>query len=205
MKPQTNIPRPRPRPRSASVPLPKDAGLRDVLNLVLGLAHRTSPDIASNPPVNVPTPGPSTGKHQFYFANPSSLGLSPDAIDLDTFRSPTSDTEHEDFGATAWKIFNKQRKGDLIVAKQLLNELGRVLYGAKDSETGYLYMEDRKYVFWKIFDSDCPNFSHYIAQLRILVTFLEQPAAKDKPIVHLADKLSDSDTCGWDPSWNKDL
>ena len=132
------------------------------------------------------------------------LGLAPDEPDGFPFPD-ASDREHEDFGTTMWKIFNKQRKGDLIVAKELLNELGHVLYGAKDSKTGYLYMEDRKYIFWKTFGSNCPNFSHYIAQLQILVTILEQPAAKDKPIVHLVDKLSDSDTCGWDPSWKKDL
>ena len=32
---------------------------------------------------------------------------------------------------------------------------------------------------------------------------MEQPEAKDKPIIHLADKLSASDTCGWNK--NKDL
>ena len=32
---------------------------------------------------------------------------------------------------------------------------------------------------------------------------MEQPEAKDKPIIHLADKLSASDTCEW--SKNKDL
>ena len=52
-------------------------------------------------------------------------------------------------------------------------------------------------------DSECPTFSQYIEQMRILVTFMEQPEAKDKPIIHLADKLSASDTCGW--SKNKDL
>lgn len=241
MEPQTKIPRTR--PRSASVPLPMEASLLDALNQILGHKMSPSPDITSklgsNSSVNFPpngtqptasssarpanshaagsfkfpTAGSSTGKRRFYFANSSSPGLNPDAIDLDAFRCPTffansptsesSDTEKKDFGATAWKIIDKQTKGDLVVAKELLYEFSRVLYGTENGN--HIHMEDRKYIVWKTTDPKCPTFSQYIEQMQILVTFLEQPAAKDKPIVHLVDKLDVSKTCGWDSSWNKDL
>ena len=64
-------------------------------------------------------------------------------------------------------------------------------------------MEDRRYIFWKPLIPIAQTF-RTIAQIRILVTFLEQPAAKDESIIHLVDKLV-SDTCGCNPSWNKDL
>ena len=231
MEPQTNIPRTR--PRSSSVPLPMEAGLLDALNQLLG-HNKMSPDITSNSSINFPPNGTqptasssarpanshaagsfptavsSTGKRQFYSANSSSPG--PDAIDLDAFRCPTSfdssisessDTEKKDFGATAWKIIDKQTKGDLVVAKELLYEFSRVLYG--NEKGNHIHMEDQKYILWKTTDPKCPTFSQYIEQMQILVTFLEQPAAKDKPIIHLVDKLDVSKTCGWDSSWNKDL
>ena len=144
------------------------------------------------------------------FANSGSPGLSPDdAIDLDAYRSPTplaSDTEKQAFNNILGKIMAKQTKGDLVVAKELLYEHSRVLYDITDeSEMGHIVMEDRNYVGWKSSDSECPNFSHYLVQMQILVTFFERlPAAKHRRFIDLVNELSGSQTCGWDPSWNRD-
>jgi hypothetical protein len=152
----------------------------------------------------------STGKHQFYFANSGSPGLSPDdAIDLDAYRSPTpstSDAEKQAFNNILGKIMAKQTNGDLVVAKELLHELSRVLYDINvESEMGHIIMEDRNYIGWKSSDSECPNFSYYLVQIQILVTFLERPpAAKHRQFIDLVNELSGSPTCGWDPSWNQD-
>jgi len=84
----------------------------------------------------------------------------------------------------------RQTKGDLVVAKELLYELSHVLYGTDGgSETGHIIMVDRNYVGWKSSDSECPNFSHYLVQMQILVSFLERPAAKNRPIIDLVNDV----------------
>ena len=98
----------------------------------------------------------------------------------------------------------KQTKGELVVAPELLHELCRVLYGTNVvSEMGHIFMEDRNYVGWKSSDSECPNFSQYLVQMQILVTFMERPAAERRPITDLVNELGVSQICGWDPSWNQ--
>lgn len=150
----------------------------------------------------------SSSKDQFYFANSGSPGLGTDyAIDLDAYRKPSpsaSDTEKKAFNTIRGKIMAKQTKNDLVVAKKLLHEHSRVLYGTNvESEMGHIVMEDRNYVDWKSSDSECPNFSHYLVQIQVLVAFLERPAAKHLPIIDLVNELSGSWTSGWDPSWNQ--
>jgi predicted nucleotidyltransferase len=134
--------------------------------------------------------------------------LSPDAIDLDAYQKPTlsaSASEKEAFNITTGKIMAKQIKGDFVVAKELLYELSRVLYGVNvESEMGHMPMEIPNYVGWKTSDPECPNFSQYLAQMKTLVTFLDQPRANHRPITHLVDELRDSQTCGWNSSWNRD-
>ena len=129
---------------------------------------------------------------------------SENVIDLDAYRKPTSSAsyaEKETFNTTLRKIAAKHLKGELIVAPGLLQELINVLY---ESEMGPIAMEDLKYVYgWKTCYFDCPNFSQYLVQMQILVTFLERPAAKWRPIIDLVNELSTSQTCGWDPSWNQ--
>ena len=127
---------------------------------------------------------------------------------MDAYRKPTpsaSDAEKKTFNTTLGKIAAKQLKGELIVATELLHELSRILYGTNlESKTGPIAMEDLKYVYgWKTCYFDCPNFSQYLVQMQILVTFLERPAAKRRPIIDLVNELSTSQTCGWDPSWNQ--
>jgi hypothetical protein len=105
------------------------------------------------------------------------------------------------FNITLGKIMAKQTKGDftdLVVGKELLYELSRFLYGANvESETGHMahiWMEERNFVGWKSSDSECPNFSQYLAQIQILVNFLERTTAKHWPIIDLVDELSGSQT-----------
>jgi hypothetical protein len=118
--------------------------------------------------------------------------------------SAASDTEKEIFNTILGKVMDKQTKGELVVALELLKELSHVLYGTNvESETAHILMEDRNYVGWKSSDSDCPNFSQYLVQVQILVAFLERPAAERRPIIDLVSELSVSQTCGWDPSWDQ--
>lgn len=101
------------------------------------------------------------------------------------------------------KILDKQSKGHLVVAKELLMKLSVVLHVNGESEAAHIYMEDRNYAGWKTSDSDCPNFSQYLEQIQILVTFFERPAAKHRPIIDLVKELRASQTCGWNSRWDQ--
>ena len=95
----------------------------------------------------------------------------------------------------------KKTKGELIVASELPHELLRVVPTLNPKWV--IIMEDRNFVGWKSSDSECPNFSQYLVQMQILLTFLEWPAGKQRPNSDLVNEFSVSQICGWDLSWNQ--
>ena len=78
-----------------------------------------------------------------------------DAIDLDAFRRPTSDTGDYDYTATVQRLIEKKMVGGFIVNKEILYEFSRVLYVAKDSEMAHIDTKERKYLTW------IPNVQHF--------------------------------------------